>query len=90
MEKIRIPLHVTTTFFDESAVLLDLQKNTYYALNNSAADLWKFMMQSGSYEKALQELTELYAEPTDAIRKDMEGLVKSLVQAGLLERASQP
>ncbi len=90
METIRIPMHVTTTFFDDSAVLLDLQKNAYYALNDSAANLWKFMMESGSYEKAIDQLMKLYEEPTYAIKEDMEELVNSLIQSGLLEMVREP
>jgi hypothetical protein len=90
MTEVRIPAHVKTTFFEESAVLLDLQKNTYFALNDSAADLWKLLTQVGSYEEALKELIELYQEPIPALRQDMEDLVNSLVQAGLLERVAKP
>jgi hypothetical protein len=85
MEEIRITQHVATTFFDESAVLLDLRKNVYYALNDSAADFWKYLTQIGSYEGALEEVVKLYEDSSDVIIKDMEELVYSLVKAGLLE-----
>jgi hypothetical protein len=86
MEEIRVPPHVATTTFNETAVLLDLRKNAYYALNDSAADFWKFITQMGSFESALKEVSELYEDSSDVIRKDMEELVSSLIKAGLLER----
>ncbi len=49
MEKICIPSHVSTTFFKDSAVILDARTNVYHALNNTAADFWKSLMQKGSF-----------------------------------------
>jgi hypothetical protein len=89
MGEIRVPTHVATTFFNESAVLLDLRKNVYYALNDSAAEFWKSITQMGSFEAALKQVLELYEDSSDVIRTDMEELVDSLVKAGLLERVQK-
>lgn len=86
MEKFCVPSHIATTFFNETAVLLDSRKNVYYALNDSAADFWKSLTNIGSFEEALKEVLELYEESSEEIRKDMEELVGSLVEAGLLEK----
>jgi hypothetical protein len=88
MEELRVPTHVAITFFSESAVLLDLRKNAYYALNDSAVEFWKSLSKMGSFEGALKEVLELYQDSSDVIRKDMEELVTSLVKAGLIERVS--
>jgi hypothetical protein len=85
MEEFRVPSHVTITFFQDSAVLLDLRKNVYHALNDTAADFWKLFTQTGSCEDALQEMLELYQDSPDVIRKDVEELVFYLAKAGLLE-----
>lgn len=85
MEEFRVPSHVTITFFQDSAVLLDLRKNVYHALNDTAADFWKLFTQTGSYEDALQGMLKLYQDSPDLIRKDVEELVFSLAKAGLIE-----
>ncbi|MBW4687820.1 MAG: PqqD family peptide modification chaperone [Komarekiella atlantica HA4396-MV6] len=85
MEKICIPPHVSTTFFKDSAVILDARTNIYHALNNTAADFWKSLMQKGSFESALNEVLELYDYSSDLIREDIEELVRSLIHAGLLK-----
>lgn len=85
METIYIPTHIHTTFFENSAIILDVQKNSYHALNNTAADFWKFLMQYSSFESALNELSQLYNHSSDAIREDMEELVDSLLAVGLLQ-----
>lgn len=85
MEKLCVHPMVVTTFFPESAVLLDLRKNVYYALNDSAADFWKYLTELGSFEEALKEVTNLYQEDADLVRKDMEELVSSLLKTGILQ-----
>lgn len=86
MEKICVPSHVSTTFFKDTAVILDARANSYHALNNTAADFWKSLMQNGSFDSALNEVLELYDYSSDLIRKDMEELVDSLLNVGLLKR----
>jgi hypothetical protein len=56
MQLIRIPTHVNTVFFDDSAVLLDSEKNVYYALNDSAAYFWKSITNTGSFEESIKKL----------------------------------
>jgi|GEM_PF-2701594 hypothetical protein len=85
MEEFRVSAHVNTTFFQDSAVLLDLRKNVYHALNDSAADFWKLLKQTDSCEGAIKEMLELYQDSPNVIRKDLEELVFSLVKVGLLE-----
>ncbi|WP_193195861.1 PqqD family protein [Nostoc sp. MG11] len=85
MEEVCIPPHVYTTFFEGSAVLLDGQKNIYYALNDSAADFWSLLIKSGSLEETLKEISYLYEVSSDILIKDMDVLVNSFLKAGLLE-----
>lgn len=84
MQGISIPQHIATTSFDESTIILDLKKNTYYALNESAAEFWKFLTQSGSIENATEEMLKLYEKSSTTIEGDIEKLVDSLIQLGLL------
>lgn len=86
MERIHVSPYVTTTYFNGSAVLLDLKKNVYYALNDSAACFWKSFLEINSFEGALKEVLKIYGSPSDVIRKDMEVLVIFLLQSGLIEK----
>lgn len=86
MQKIRVLPHVATTFFDDSAVLLDLRKNAYYALNNSAADFWKLLVENNSFEETITKLTESYRCSDKILKQDMEELIYSLLQIGLIEK----
>lgn len=90
MKKICIPPYVYSTFFQESAIILDARKNIYYTLNDSAANFWNFLIKSGSFEEALKESLNLYEGSSDTLRKDMEALVDSLVKTGLIQREKNP
>ena len=85
MDKIHIPSHISTTFFEESAILLDSQKNIYYALNDSAANFWKLLIEAKSVKEAITQITKLYDCPPDTLRQDMEKLAIDLTELGFLE-----
>lgn len=85
METVNIPPHVSTTFFEESAILLDSRKNFYYVLNDSAASFWKLLADFKSVEKALAQIMKFYECPPDTLSQDMKKLVSSLTELGLLE-----
>lgn len=85
MDEIHIPSHISTTFFEESAILLDSQKNLYYALNDSAAHFWKLLLEAKSVKEALTQITKLYECPPDTLRRDMEKLAFELTELGFLE-----
>ena len=85
MKQIVFPAYVTVTFFEESAVLLDSRKNIYYILNDSAANFYKLLSETGLFQEALKQFTEFYEGDSCLIKKDMEQLVFSLAETGLLK-----
>ena len=86
MEKVYIPKHITTTEFKGSSILLDLQQNTYYALNDSAATFWNFLIDLGSTEAAFAETLKLYDVSEKVLINDIIHLIESLIEAGLLQK----
>jgi len=85
MEKIYIPSHICTTFFEDSAILLDSRNNVSYALNDSAANFWKLLIEAKSVKEAITQITKLYDCPPDTLRQDMEKLAIDLTELGFLE-----
>lgn len=86
MRKFHISPHITETSFDNSIIFLNSQTNTYYALNDSAADFWKILKKTGSFEDALEEVFKLYNVPYESIKKDMEELLNYFFKAGIIEK----
>ena len=85
MKKLHVPPHITTTVFEGSSIILDSRKNIYYALNDTAATFWNFLVELGSLESAIAETSKIYNAPPDAIEHDMNNLLNSLILAGFIE-----
>lgn len=88
MEIVRVPQHVHTTFFEGNTILLDSRRNIYYALNGSASDFWKMLIESNSLKEALLQIVDLYEHQSENLNQDMQKFVLSLVDLGLLESQS--
>lgn len=86
MQKFYIPKYVTTTILEDVIILMDLRKNTYYALKDSAVEFWQALEKYDSFDLAVNEVSKLYNTSKDAIKKDMEDFVFSLLESGLINR----
>ncbi|MBE9120193.1 PqqD family protein [Tychonema sp. LEGE 07199] len=86
MPKFYIPKYVTTTILEDVIILMDLRKNTYYALKDSAVEFWQALEKYDSFDLAINEVSKSYNASKDVIKKDMENFVFSLLKAGLLDR----
>lgn len=84
MQKFYIPQYVTTTIVEDIIILMDLRKNTYYGLKDSAVDFWQALEKYDSFDLAINEVAKLYNVSKDVIQKDMNNFVSCLLKAGLL------
>lgn len=85
MKKVCIPDYINSTFFDGNAILLDQNNNTYYALNDSAAEFWKALAQLGSLDAAVKEVSKFYGVPESEVEEDIKNLIQTLIQKGILK-----
>jgi hypothetical protein len=69
---------------DGQMVLLDLASEQYFGLNEVGADIVTRLTRQ-PLDEALSSLTADYEVEPDALRRDVNDLVDSLVGAGLLE-----
>jgi hypothetical protein len=69
----------------DEAVLLNVENQQYYGLNDVGAKMWKSLMEAGNIAAAVDLLSETYEIEQVVIRADMEGLVRELLKAGLLK-----
>jgi hypothetical protein len=70
---------------DEQMVLLDIQSEKYFGLNEVGADMVQ-RLTSQPWDEALASLERDYEVDRDVLRKDVDVLVDSLLAAGLLVR----
>jgi hypothetical protein len=69
---------------DYGIALLDEDSGEYYNLNPTAALVLRTLLNGGTREQAVQELTEGYAVDTDTASQDVEDLIGELHSAGLV------
>jgi hypothetical protein len=86
-EGVRVPEGVIMRGLGAEAVVLHLESQTYFGLDEIAARMWVVLTGSPSIEAACAALrTEFEVEPA-VLRADLEALVAELVGKGLLEPA---
>ena len=72
----------------EEAVLLQLQRGQYYGLNAIGAQVWKMLQKGPMSVSALQScIVEKYDVEPDECAQDLDGLLCSMIDAGLIEIA---
>lgn len=70
----------------DEAVLLQLPRGQYYGLNTIGAQVWKRLQSGPSSVAALQNwIAEKYDVQRDECERDLDALLCSMVDAGLIE-----
>lgn len=80
-----VPAHVLVRVLDRESVLLNLQTERYFGLDETATRMWQLVTASQDIEAAYQELlTEFDVEP-ELLRTNLTDLLGQLVENGLLQ-----
>jgi hypothetical protein len=83
---IRIGDSVLYQELEDEVVLLNMENQEYYGLNDVGARMWKSLMETGSVAASADRLSGLYEADETVIRADLESLVRDLTAVGLLQR----
>jgi hypothetical protein len=85
--RVRVPDDVLVSQLDGESVLLKLQSECYFGLDDIGTRIWELLIASDSIQRAYETvLSEFDVDPTQ-FRADLTELVDSLVQQGLIEVA---
>lgn len=79
------PDHVLLRELEGQAVLLNLETETYFGLDEVGTRIWAELVGSDSVDGACQRLQGEFDVDPGVLRKDVETLVAELLEAGLLE-----
>ena len=71
---------------EDEVVLLNMENQEYYGLNDTGARMWKSLMETGNIAASAERLSQTYEVEDAVIRADLESLVRDLTAAGLLQR----
>ena len=75
---------VSTANTDYGVMLLDEDSGQYWNLNPTAALVLRTLLDGGSSEQAVQELTSQYSVDAGTASRDVQDLVAELHSAGLV------
>ena len=87
-DRVRVPDDVLISNLQEESVLLNLDSERYYGLDDVGTRFWSVLTTSDSIEAAYEKLTEEYDVDSHVLRADLLALVENLVDQGLLVRAN--
>jgi hypothetical protein len=66
-------------------IILDLEKGTYFTLNETAAVVWDGVLEGNGEAAIAASMAEQYAISVDQAKADVGGTIAQLVQEGVLE-----
>ena len=82
--KVAIPDDVMFRDLAGEAVILNLASGTYFGLNEVGTRIWNLLAEHGSTEPVLAALLEEYEVEEVSLRQDIEVLLRTLSEKGLI------
>ena len=79
------PKHVLVRPVDQESVLLNLETERYFGLDETGTRMWQLLTTSPDIDAAYQELLAEYDVQPELLRENLTELVVHLVEHGLLQ-----
>jgi hypothetical protein len=79
------PTHVMVRYLDRESVLLNLETEQYFGLDETGTRMWQLVTASPNIDAAYQELLEEFDVEPDLLRANLVELLGRLVESGLLQ-----
>ena len=86
-ERLAAPEHVMFRELDGEAVLLNLQNEMYYGLDETGTRMWQLLTSADSEQAAMDILLEEFDVSPEILEQDLVHLISELKSHGLLENA---
>jgi ornithine carbamoyltransferase len=84
-QKIKIADSVFAQEVDSEMVLLDMNSENYFGLDEVGSDIWNAMQQKETLQGVYESMLELYDVEEDVLKRDIETFMDKLLQSGLIE-----
>lgn len=88
VDRVSVPSHVLIRFLDKESVLLNIETERYFGLDQTGTRMWQLATAAPNVETAVQQLLEEYDVTAEQLRHDMTELLGRLVENGLLQVVS--
>ena len=83
-KKLKISPEVHSQEVGDETVLLDLQSESYFGLDEVGTRIWQLLQENGDIESVFQTILSEYDVDAAQLQKDLDDLVEKLVEAGLV------
>jgi hypothetical protein len=87
-DKVTVPAQVLVRLLDKEAVLLNLETERYFGLDEIGTRMWQLLTAEPSVEFAYQKLLEEYDVDSATLRENLAELLEKLTENGLLTLTS--
>jgi hypothetical protein len=82
---VQIPSDVLFQELEGESVLLNLQSERYYGLDDIGTRLWQLLAENGDVAAACEQLVKEYDVEEDILRQDVAQLITKMADAGLVQ-----
>lgn len=82
---VQIPSEVLFQELEGESVLLNLESERYYGLDDIGTRLWHLLAENGDVAAACEQLLKEYRVEPDVLERDVSQLLSSLASAGLVK-----
>lgn len=83
-DRVVVPQHVLVRFMDRESVLLNLETERYFGLDETGTRMWQVVTAAPSVEEAVRQLQEEYDAQPEMLRSNLTELLGRLMENGLL------
>jgi hypothetical protein len=87
--RLTAPEHVMFRELDGESVLLNLQNEMYYGLDETGTRMWQLLTSADSVQAAMDILLEEFDVSPEILEQDLVQLITELKSHGLLENADR-
>jgi len=84
-ERATAPAHVLVRFLDQESVLLNLETEQYFGLDETGTRMWQLVTDSPNIDTAYQGLLAEFDVEPELLRSNLTELLGQLVESGLLQ-----
>lgn len=81
------PAHVLIRFLDKESVLLNIDTERYFGLDETGTRMWQLVTAAPKVQDAYQQLLDEYDVQPEQLRENLTELLNRLVENGLLQIA---
>ena len=87
--RVTVPAHIMVREVQGESVLLNLNSERYFGLDEVGTRMWAALVASASVQAAYEVLLGEYAVDAEQLRQHLQELIAKLVENGLVEVRSE-